>query len=861
MSETRFLAFARRQRLGGDAITVRAAGGQASFAFQRYGPGDVAKLATDQIKRRQPAAGSEAMPPNLLPYVEFRDADFPWRLSPLDPTPEGELTPWLALITLEMPPGGESPLRHAAAGDLPLIEVACVDLPTSNELSLWAHVEIAPTGSTGPEGGIARIVSPVRLKPLTRYLCCIVPTFKSGRDAGLGDVPPDPLDPALAWPEGDKVRLPVYDSWQFGTLESGDVETLARNLTPKVLEAHPLHADVSEALRPARSKAAPPSTLAPFDPVLRPTSTDPQWSPKAARQRARETIGGWLKRTAAGGVGPPIYGAAVLDGPLTDTGWMGDVNLDPLYRSAAGIGAAMVAAHQDDLSEEAWRQAGAIHKARRESEGAKLAGLVANRLYARSVAPLSQIAATLTLRPALARVAAPGGGPVAAALALSALPSANLSAAFGRILKAKAGPARAAAAPPFTVALQAENLKVAVLNEVPPTAPSVATRSRLAAFDTTGGGTRGSNVGGTASTSTTATTDRGRGRGRSNRGGGAAGDTRAGAAASAADASLHPATRFSLLNILLDAEKSRMVEAAGAWLNDRAPAVVELATPPAFAWTAPLRPGDVALAAATRRADLGDAGRRLPARGVSIAPRFDQPLVDWIDPRFLLGAVEPDPETVCGLGVNAAFIEAVLIGANHELARELRWRGVPLDLSATFFQRFFDGEVTLSDMAGWQSTPLGEHYPVAHSTVIFFRSKLVEHLSEVTVFLARAKRIPGTGRRGGGRVVDTTATPVPPFFQGRPDQGMAYFGFDLSTEALQGSSADAGWYLVIEEREGGTKFGFDEQAVDMPKTWGRCRLARSRRGARLCPGGCQNARAIHAGVAAMGSQWRPHGGD
>ena len=42
------------------------------------------------------------------------------------------------------------------------------------------------------------------------------------------------------------------------------------------------------------------------------------------------------------------------------------------------------------------------------------------------------------------------------------------------------------------------------------------------------------------------------------------------------------------------------------------------------------------------------------------------------------------------LGVNAGFVGAYLVGANHELAREFLWREYPADLTATFFRRFFD---------------------------------------------------------------------------------------------------------------------------------------------------------------------------
>ncbi len=807
MSDTRFLPFARRRRLVGPAITVRAEGREVSLDFQLYGPGDVARLALGQIRRREPAPGSEVMAPNLFPYVEFTVSDFPWRLSPVEPDAAGRLMPWLALIAIELAGDGQSPLRQVGAGDVPVVEIACKELPPHDELALWAHVEVPPSGAVNPDQGIARLVSPVKLQPRRRYLCCLVPTFEAGRLAGLGETPPDPLDPAPAWTDRDgTVVLPVYDTWQFATIEDGDLETLARNLKPAALSAPPFKVDVTDAIRPALATTTPPSAVAPFSPVLLASLPDPDWSPKSARQKARTVIGKWLNGTAAGTIGPPIYGAMVRDGAKPDTGWTADVNLDPVLRSAAGLGAAMVRVHQDDLSEAAWSQAGAIHKARREREGARLASLLANRLYTRNVAPLQQQAATLSLVPALARVAAAAGGSVAAALERSALPSANLSAAYRRILRAKVVPSATTAATGLSAALQRLNQQVPVLNAVPPTNAHVATRARIAAFQGAGTGTpttRGS-VFDRATLGSFAVSRRGA----------ATGTSRSGSISTSATfaTSAAPMTRFAALNLALDAEKARMIEAFEPALNSRAPTLVQLQTPPAFAWAMPPRPGDSATASAVARTDLGDVGRFLPGRSVAVAPHFDQPLVDWLDPEFLLGKVDPLPETVGGLGVNARLIEAVMIGANHEMARELRWRGVPLDLSATFFRRFFDGRITMSEMAGWQSTPLGEHYPVSQSTVFLFRSKLVEHLSELTVYLAPAKRIPE-------RVVDKDGATVAPLFQGRPGPGMAYFGFDLAPAVLHGNGTEAGWYLVLEERSGGTKFGFDEQLATALQTW------------------------------------------
>ena len=102
--------------------------------------------------------------------------------------------------------------------------------------------------------------------------------------------------------------------------------------------------------------------------------------------------------------------------------------------------------------------------------------------------------------------------------------------------------------------------------------------------------------------------------------------------------------------------------------------------PAALAWTpapADAHPGD---------GDEPRAGSRIVAAsgivfdlpvGVRTTPRFAEPLAAWLDPGLLLAGVDLPPDTAGLLEVNGAFVEALLVGANHELARELLWRGVP----------------------------------------------------------------------------------------------------------------------------------------------------------------------------------------
>ena len=73
---------------------------------------------------------------------------------------------------------------------------------------------------------------------------------------------------------------------------------------------------------------------------------------------------------------------------------------------------------------------------------------------------------------------------------------------------------------------------------------------------------------------------------------------------------------------------------------------------------------------------------------VMAAPNFPHPLyeaLDRYDREWLMpgvAALKPH-EMVTLLSTNARFVEAFLVGANHEFARELIWRGYPSTLDVT----------------------------------------------------------------------------------------------------------------------------------------------------------------------------------
>src|SRR5690606_21604105 len=117
-------------------------------------------------------------------------------------------------------------------------------LPSRAESWAWAHVQATVTAGlpadpaealeSMPEAFIARLTAPRLLQPRTDYLACVVPAFRGGVEAGLGQ----PVDAASsaqdAWDDdaGDDapVLLPVYFSWSFATGDAGEFETLVRRL-------------------------------------------------------------------------------------------------------------------------------------------------------------------------------------------------------------------------------------------------------------------------------------------------------------------------------------------------------------------------------------------------------------------------------------------------------------------------------------------------------------------------------------------------------------------------------------------------------------------------------------------------------
>ena len=75
------------------------------------------------------------------------------------------------------------------------------------------------------------------------------------------------------------------------------------------------------------------------------------------------------------------------------------------------------------------------------------------------------------------------------------------------------------------------------------------------------------------------------------------------------------------------------------------------------------------------------------------APVFTRPMYEALRDHYqeflVPGLEEIPPNTITLVATNPAFVEAFMVGLNHEMARKLLWREYPTDQRGTYFKRFW----------------------------------------------------------------------------------------------------------------------------------------------------------------------------
>jgi len=371
---------------------------------------DIEMLNPKEVKSIKPVLGEKEFDYNHLAFIEFSSPDLPWRYTPSKPTiptsgSVASLRPWLSLVVLKDTEfmrlsfnGLCSPIQLTDLG-----EAYGVFTP-HDQVYAWGHVQVNDdivTGNSTVSDSIAtmqamvamdktkafsRIICPRRLEANTFYHAFLIPTLEVGRKTGLklniSDTD-DGLAPAwkynTATPKTlykenttDKLEFPVYYEWGFRTSNHASFETLAKRIKAKEVEGYSPEKLCLSNAHPALEGKLPvkvdPDTDMPS--ILIPVGFQNSKDWNLAYNDYVEELRGLINtpdtittnnQTYSGDpiVTPPIYGKwhakkSKVDMPDSNPDWLQEVNLDPRYRVMAGLGAKVVQKHQDRLMDMAW---------------------------------------------------------------------------------------------------------------------------------------------------------------------------------------------------------------------------------------------------------------------------------------------------------------------------------------------------------------------------------------------------------------------------------------------------------------------------------------------------------------------------
>ncbi|EJN34822.1 hypothetical protein PMI35_00389 [Pseudomonas sp. GM78] len=218
--------------------------------------------------------------------------------------------------------------------------------------------------------------------------------------------------------------------------------------------------------------------------------------------------------------------------------------------------------------------------------------------------------------------------------------------------------------------------------------------------------------------------------------------------------------------------------------------------------------------------------RRSPAHQIMAAPRFPDAVLERLkrlNPQWLLGHSEKLPlNSISILITNARFVEALLVGANYEMARELQWRRYPTDLMGTCFAHFWSstGPNDIAALHEWTKR-LGENGPSddlhpGEDIVVVVRGDLLRVYPNTDISAIH-------GRVDAGQFIQTIGNPdlnpIRQMFPGFLDPDITYAGLAASREFLRAPDlADKScWYIALTQPMDEPKFGLDENPDEAEK--------------------------------------------
>jgi hypothetical protein len=233
-------------------------------------------------------------------------------------------------------------------------------------------------------------------------------------------------------------------------------------------------------------------------------------------------------------------------------------------------------------------------------------------------------------------------------------------------------------------------------------------------------------------------------------------------------------------------------------------------------------------------------------------PKIDLPMYKPLEDRSverLLPNINKIPRnSITLMETNQRFIEAYMVGLNHEFARKLLWREYPTDQRGSYFRQFWSVGDTIDseglsedalkeklydipEIHRWDPTSaLGDHNnraapgePAKPQAVLIIRGELLKKYPNTVIFAQHAK-MSGNLREPDWLTSEEEKKPPltktrSPLYQARPQDDLFFFGFDLTIEEVKGTGGDPGWYFVLQERPGEARFGLEVDPITPVETF------------------------------------------
>ncbi len=907
-------------RLNNDANT------DATVKVRLYGPGDVTGLDARQVIRTDPQHLTPDFEPNYFATVEFDRPDFPWLFTPgrarqtAPGTDNGRLRPWICLVVVEKREGVSLILNRQPLPVLKIEKDAQSELPDLAESWAWAHAQVSGELTTDqplravladrPERTLSRLLCPRKLKSNRSYYACVVPAFEVGRKAGLGE-PVDDLDRVDSHGVAIKVplkpawenttpatELPVYYWWEFSTGAAGDFESLVWLLQRRSLSSGDVGTRNIIVVNPdpkGDPQASPPRPPwpeigeVPLEGALRPyrETQIPEDPLKVVQARQnykdfQERLRGLVNKpeepqsTASLPPGlpiaPPIYGRwhaaqGVIPNGARDVAWLRELNLNPSHRVVAGLGTQIIQEQQEQLMASAWEQVGEIEKANqalRQAQLARSAGTTIHEQHLKKMPAETFFHVTGAMHARIMMDTEITDPPTPqnkktlyATVRASVVPQAVVQGPFRRLTRPRGPLARRLAANgglrtgQLIKKLNDNELKVAPERRAP---KGMVTLDEV--FRATGRSDRFCAV--TESkvherlrplircfryrqliaklcflrprrTLSDLTSELRLLFGFSAR------------SHQRDMVGCEPRTPEPKPRLLLEPIKTALLERVRPEITISKRLKGRLVTPPSWKPDDPLEP-------------------------IMAAPEFPtpmyKPLADLSQDFMLPGLEHVPPNTITMLATNPRFIEAYLVGLNHEMSRELLWREFPTDQHGTYFRQFWDprGRVPqpqdpealkdIKPIPEWETgKALGGNLTGdsgKSKTVLLIRGDLLRRYPRAIIYAAEAKWVqakdkddrPIFDRERRPVMVrepielppdpDPTKSDFPekyPIFQGTLSPDITFLGFDLDPTTAIGdqttpTAQKPGWFFVLQQPPTEPRFGLDEtEPAPLTGTW------------------------------------------